>query len=546
MEKWKTKIYLYGLIFVVFCSLCFHISFRNEHFQEIDSDVVYYALNHFNEFAYQYTAFPTREGSLDQLHKGYRRQLIEVVSAMNLPEWFKGFFVIPYSTTYSPMPGLIYSVLNLFFRDYNSFLSAGMVLMQILFHLSVILLFFLLQQVQISKAVSFLVSILFLFSVTHYSYAYNLGSPNWTMLTAMMWLSVFAFSSPEKRDLHISWATSVLIFFSYLTLIYWLGFLLLKIIKEKRLFRVFINQYVAIFFIAVCALIFVQPGQGERGVAVYLSEMHQELAYILVNFSAWFTSENLFIPQLVLTLVPLMALMVHSFLRKRSGEADVVVQLNLAILFCYLFFVSFNGLPFLASRHMLFLSPVFFLFLAKGFEVIFSVLGPRSRELGGAVLTMALVVLSPISLRIRTNEVKDRLKTEVTRNVPNLILLDSRFEFPHNAQKTWISIPAFGIGLNNFYELKPGQKYTYLSQWLSLDNFIAGSELYREKTKAPTNKKLQRSAKILRQEKVCDLKSFIAYERFRYGFQKSNCRYFYEFEVVNGKEIVISKSGETH
>ena len=195
--------------------------------------------------------------------------------------------------------------------------------------------------------------------------------------------------------------------------------------------------------------------------------------------------------------------------------------------------------------YLLFLSTVFFIALAFGFDRgLSSFLPEKGKERILLMSSLLIIVLAPFALWQRKNEVKDLLKTPATADLANLILMDSRFEFPHNQKNSWISVPAFGVGLINFYELQLGQKYNYLSQWVSLSEFIGKSEFRRVHQKTKKNQSLSRHAKILDHQDRCVHVAFMAYERFRYGFQKMNCFYFSQFEVIEDKGISISAGPE--
>ncbi|MEK6775213.1 MAG: hypothetical protein AABY64_14830 [Bdellovibrionota bacterium] len=546
MNKFLFTNYVRILSLLIGLSFCFHVYFAKEHFQEIDSDVVFYALKHFDDFAYKYTNYSYLKKPELDFHKKYRQALISIVSGYDLPDWAKGIFVIPYSTTYFPGMGLVYGLIYSYEKNYDDFMFVGILILQILFHLSVMLLFFTLLKMTNDEKAAFLASLVYLFSVSHYSYASNLGSPMWTVVTSIGWMSILAFSKNENKDRNVSLSTACCIFFNYLILIYWLGYILYRIIDQKSIFKIFKTQLLAIFFIFVCTLLFVQPGQGFRGVSVFIFEMHEEFLYMMANFSAFFTSERLLNLQIILIFIPFLFFLYRAIKTKFYGISSYL-KIAFSISAVFMAFVAFDFLVFLASRHMLFLSAVFFVILSFGFASLLNYFSENRRNKIFLSLSAVLIAVAPFALWGRKEETKDKLKVLSTSNIENLILLDSRLEFPHNSQPTLISVPAFDIGISTIYELKFNTRYYFLSQLTPLSGFVMHSKDVRNNSKLSINSNLNRDVKIHKDERFCDEVSFMAYERFRYGFQKMNCRYFTEFEVVDNKaNEPISSTGDSN
>ena len=251
--KWMWRLSI-GIILILTCmSLIIHLNNRNNHFQEADSTIVYPALYDFPKFAYQFSSdFYSPKPGLKILKDGY----IGAVSNLSLPHALKSFFALPFGTTYTAGVGLVYGLVTNASSSYEQFMSNSLIVTILIFHLSIVLLFFILKRSGIKSLAALIVSMLFMFSISLYSYSYSLYGANWNIFSGLLWLAILLISFENKhRTWIISLATGILVFFNYLIVFYWASFIYLELfsagLKKTKFVKKFCLVYLGLFLIAV-------------------------------------------------------------------------------------------------------------------------------------------------------------------------------------------------------------------------------------------------------------------------------------------------------
>ncbi|MEI7972916.1 MAG: hypothetical protein WCH11_00960 [Bdellovibrio sp.] len=499
---------------------------RDAHFQEIDSDLVYYSMSNFEVFSQKYTNFSYAPEH--GWHRQWRLYLIEKVIDLRIPEFFKLPFYLPYTSTYSPGPSFVYGLIYSLWPQYQAFLSASMAFQIILFHLSGFLLFLVFRKLEFPDGSAVAVSALYIFAMGPWEYSYNLGSPFWMSLSSLAWLSVFVFSRTERLARNISISSGVLIFFSYLIIIYWLAFLVFRFASASgdllaKFKSVLKHQWIGFFFIGICTLFFFQPGQGIRLSIYSFDELFEEILSIFLNFSAVSMDGMRFQSLYLGALWSIGFLCLVSKLRKKEIASDLA-RILFSVGFVYLIFYFSLLLGFAATRHIFFLMPVFYLTLGFGFKFVFDRV-----KLADLSFTIALLVFAPQGLSSRYQRTQDLLLTVDISRDEKVILVDSRFALPQVSDQVIPTIPALGIGISSVDQIR-GSAFVYLSQWVPIESWL--DEFFRNELNQ--NFLLAGGVvKISNQIEKCESPpiKFLPIETYGNSFQKPNCLYFARFRL---------------
>ena len=531
----KKEITIFFFVSVVLASFIIHVGNRNQHFQECDSTLPLHLVRQFPQ--HQLTDFVAnymdrkinltsqkiveklfkvpfiKNHTLDQMAGLSENEVIRrlslkspigVLRAVTRTVLFSSLFSIspsyplesafitPFTSTYSFGSGLIYGLLfinpNI---SYENFSSLALIITQLLFHLSVILLFLIITKIGLDYRAGIMAGIAMLFSIGMYSYGYNLGLTIWNIFTGFLWLYVLAVNLKHKDLLRrMSLASGLLIFFNYLILFYWGAFLLayvyLHLNKELRInnyelginnwrkiksslihdslfiIQVLKSQWLAILLIGICAAIFYPPGGGNPVTTSFPTFLY-DFYYVILNFFSFYNHNKILdFFQFVLFSVITLGGVVYLFKNNSSTNKDSepLSIFKKTLLFFILFFIIaavMKVLGFAPARQILFLAPI--LFTAAG---VF--LSEILNYLKSWQINFLLILLAGVgfwTLAIRLNDTKAKFSAlSVDSDVKRVVIFDCSFDLFY---KDWgLTMPVGWADDPN--SLVRGETYLYISQ----------------------------------------------------------------------------------
>lgn len=264
------------LVTLIVISFSFHVYNRNNHFQEVDSTMIYQttkdfmsmAMSRFNgtfldgsdhnkiltkEFVTTIIDKPQISSLLNNIFQGAytpetKEKIIDSLEKISflwyLKMWlsfvaYKFSYVLPwisdglkvaFTSTNSFWPSVVYGVVSYWVTDYDSFMSRILIVTLLVFHLSALLLYLILLKLKIRSPVALLTTLMMLFSISFYSYGYHQGSTIWNILTMMLFLYYIICNNENQRFYkNISKLVAVLVFFNYLIIFPWFALMLYKL-----------------------------------------------------------------------------------------------------------------------------------------------------------------------------------------------------------------------------------------------------------------------------------------------------------------------------
>lgn len=292
-SRWPLAVF----VIVLAASCAFHLQFRAVHYQEWDSSIVYDLVH---DIPASYAGSAKVYGSLLGRVAALRLRMRDAIIAAPLPHFLKAGFAVPFGSTYSLGPGILYGILDGPNVSYDAFMSRAVALTIILFHLIALCMFFIFRRLRLHPLTSLAVASGFLFAISNYSYGYHLGSTVWNIAVSAAFVLFFVAWKDSPRFLSkISAATAALVFFSYLIAFWWIAALAQYIFsKRKEIFvsggaflrntwRIAISQVAMFIALAVTALLLYPPGQGDR-LTTSLRTLPSNFYYVVLNFvSIW-------------------------------------------------------------------------------------------------------------------------------------------------------------------------------------------------------------------------------------------------------------------
>lgn len=516
--KKETVICLFFIVLAL--SLGTHLSFRNDHFQEVDSAGAYDIVYGFPASTLRFIAITYKPGSflsqeqaqqilanetfksvrtkylgkfsdeflLNQLTNSsalatFRYGATQAISMLHLPHPLQSFFAVGLGSTYSPGTGLVYGLFSGKNTSYDDFMSRSMVVSITVFHLAILLLFLINRRLGVRPIVNVFVSLAALFSISLYSSGIHVGSTVWNFATEFLWLWIVirAARGLSRAELmedkaflkKISIATGVLIFFNYLILLFWAALMLTltrfdKTFLKQVWFKIK-NQKIALLGIAFSAILFVQPGQGFRG-ATSLSDIPSNFYYIVLNFFSWFTHSSVvniiqFIIGCVFIICAVYCFTSSKKISPQNQALNLVRPVLLTVFALFIILVLKQTLSVTPTRHILFLTPLLFIAAAVGIEYGSSNLltrfhTTRFQKTASIVFILIMVGAGFASISVRQKDAYDRTKQiSVAADVKNVGIYDGSFNIYHQLKAK--NVPVNFIDHRTFI---PGETYLYVSQ----------------------------------------------------------------------------------
>ena len=534
-QKLKTNFFGFAMtnitamffIAILLVSFSWHVSHRNQHFQECDSASVYQSMRDFPKSALA-NSVPV-PGNANFLSKETVQKILSIklvnnlrtkyfsnisdeeitqkltslkpaplarlvvrtfLLSLDLPHFIQTGLAIPFSSTYSFGSGIAYGLVTHRDMSYEDFMSNTLIVTQILFHISVVILFITLILLGVSQWTALFIALLMLFSISMYSYGYHLGNTVWNYSTSFLWVWVLVYYWRDGgKDIlkKISLATGILIFFNYLIILYWIAFLMAYvylhwnqelgiknqevkseknyykplILNSKFLILVIKSQWLAILSIIFVAGLFYPPGQSNRG-TTSLATFFSDVYYIVLNFFSFYNHSQIFnILQFVLGSILIIGGLVYIFRSDKfeSPENSSIIILKKTFSFLILIFALLailGVLGFAPSRHILFLSPIVFIFGA----IFLDRFVLKHLDRGTSLIIFAVVLaLGLTGVYLRADDVKSLAKTiTIDNDVKSVVIQDCAVDL---AYKDWQT--AVPVDYAKPYLFTSGDTHLYLS-----------------------------------------------------------------------------------
>ncbi len=567
---------------IVGISLVIHLSHRNDHFQEADSTLVYENIRSFPYSAMTYMSWSYAEaGSWFHISEDQARGIIEnsIVSrimqgalgdafdermrekivtgiAANKPIGFyvRGLYilvvakladyipyplemglVLPFSSTYSFGPGVVYGLATAFSHDsYASFMSMATGVTIIIFHATVILLYMLLVRLSITPRAATIMSSVLLFAVTAYSYGYHLGSSVWNMFSGTLFLLlVVVYRKKYSEDVflkRVAWSFGILVFFNYLLIFYYAALFVAYVYTSfdtlqgknfiQKMVSVLKTQKPAIVLTALCTLLFFQSGQGNRATAASVYEVVQHTYYGILNFFSIYHDSRVLDMLQVAFFGILLSWGGYVWYQKRGSTQSVerIMSITLgALLVVYTLAVVGGVLGFAATRHMLFLVPAVYMVAAGAVNVLIKKYHVLWYVLFGCVLVGGLY-----GVHSRIQETTDIFNSIRLEGEPEVVLVNgyaySLLYKDWGSDKKAVILPHDGLVANT---LETGKTYWYVSQTNDFSSVARGWESRNIVTET-----------LMESTYITDVR-FPAYDPESYGFNRPNNAYIAKFTVIS-------------
>jgi hypothetical protein len=432
---------------------------------------------------------------------------------------FYSMSVLSFSSTYSPGPGLFYGLLNIH-GNYFGFMNLATAFNLLIFHLSVLIIFLLILKLNKNYWSAITIGVLALFSYSLYSYGYHLGSTVWNILvsTIFIWLVFYFYQNKEKNILQkISILSSVLLFFSYLVVIYWLAALMVlilldaknkvKVFTRKYVFEIIKSQKTFIICSLLCWLIIMPAGLSFHGNPQSFKEFLSFSYYIILNFFSFFSmSEYWHNFQFIVFGLALLGGLSCAYFFKKDKDNFFVFCLVVSVLVVYGIFAVLGILSFVPSRHILFLVPVLFVILYYFIDEIYCRLPIFLVIFFNAILVFGGFYSLFLSQKFTIDQTA---YANVNSNPETVVVYGDNYQLLYR----FADSPGSFLKKNNIplsQQIKINTKYLYVSQSDCFDDLIADAA--RENMQINIDKKMIRKTN----------RKFIAFDPKNFAFNMPN------------------------
>ncbi len=423
-------------------------------------------------------------------------------------------------STYSPAVGFVYYFIKESAHSFADFMSKALVLTITLFHLTTLLLVWFLMRFRFSPFAALLTGFIFLFSISLYSYSFHLGSTVWNIFTAVVWLCMYAWSQEkgiQSQRTIMSLTTAILFFFNYLIIFYWTAFMLLQLYswwqekKNRSLFSFFklgLSQWVFFISLVVVLCIFYQSTQGNRGNFDSLEELY----CVILNFFCIFNQYTwLSILQFSFAIICIVKMSIYLFnhIRKRNKIVDkrsTLTMYFIAFLMVFVFTILTRILGIAASRHILWIAPIFFLCITYSFD------GLQIAKLKQFIFLIALIIVGFIGITQRqkqTLNVKDyawEKRTDIDQYLVHDFIFDAYYPLKEKKKPcSWT---------DDYATLVKGKKYMFISQTIPFQKYMDSI--------APILQKKNLQIEVINNVEKLNHYQFAAYTPVQYVHDRAN------------------------
>ena len=292
--------------FIIFTSILINIISAKNHFQEIDSDGVFHILNQpsssitffsqnidfelFNEFT-EKTRIKNHINPecLENIGK-FRICFIEMLFPDDQGNIIKKYISIPLSSTYTIGMGVIYSLIHSVFSSYSNFLFYCQILLIMLLHIGFAYLYSLLKLISKSINFSLVLSLIYLFSISIYSYSFHLGSTVWILTSTIMYLYYVLLHLNKKLKFTIFILITFLLFlFNFINFVFFTIYILFlffylkkRFVNEVFNFRNTFFLVISFFFFSIIILFFFPFGNTNPSESS-ISNIFTDIYHLTIN-----------------------------------------------------------------------------------------------------------------------------------------------------------------------------------------------------------------------------------------------------------------------
>lgn len=494
-------------ILILLVSFVWQLNWRNQHFQECDSAVPFDVLTNYPGSTWSYinnfnlpgkilsptkaarllnTKFGKKIGQIfwpgqtpaDQTAKLaatnpvylWHNLLFGKITSWRLPYAVQSGFALALGSTYSFAQGFFYGLVNQPHAAFEAFMSNGLVLTVLLFHLSVLVMFFTFLALGLDELPSALASVWALFAISQYEQGFSLGSPVWYTFSAALWLYFcLKYYRRPKFLLIISLVTAVVAWVNYLIVVYWLALMLAVGFQYfgksgfwKNLWKLLWSQWLAILMIFLSTALFFVPGQGKRG-NIMFSSFWMDIYYLFGNFFTWYLHVTWLAVLQFLLGVAAMVIFFH-WLYKPSPDQNPALnffrRLALGFIAALLLFRLTNMLGFAPNRQVLFISPLIFMGAAVALQLTVKKIPVLRRPLAGMFLLLCFAVLGFLAVHARRADVRDvAANIHIGNEVSAVVIRDCSYNLKYKTYNR--PVPTFFVEQASF---AAGNTYLFLSQ----------------------------------------------------------------------------------
>ena len=295
------------------------------------------------------------------IHAAYRSLLATLIEHSAAPELVKRAMIYPLATTFSIGPGLIYSVIYQWIREYEDFKNSVLFITLAFHYIACLSLFFVFKEIKLAPIVTISIPLWYSLSLSNVSYAMHMGCYGWNTATVTI-LTGLAMVLVKKDRIEIAYyASAIGMLFSYMSIL--IFFPMLAYILYARLVGrngLSLPSVGRIYFTAILVLVylilFFQPGQGTKVPSAPDRWVIDYPYFIVLNIFSVFNL-NLNLLKTVQLIIPLMLIFMYFSGVARIGKfLGKEYFIPFIVLLIYLILWTFGLLNPIPSRHVLFLS----------------------------------------------------------------------------------------------------------------------------------------------------------------------------------------------
>ena len=521
----KFKIIFYITIFL---HLALSIHFIKNIYQECDSAGVYYLIKNFPQSVRDYASWSYSTSAKAEFYKNIRLNYLDYVQNISLPDPIQSALALAWGSTYSPGVGFLYGFLWNKNIGFSSFIHNAILLNIMIVHICALLIYKIFKNFDYKSSVYFSTPLIFLFSSSIYSYQYHLGSTIWNICSGIIFLYFYSKNyghNEKKSNKTLAIVGSILLFFSYLSVLYWITYILQrshKIItadeRIKKISMLFKDNITYILSLVIIIVLFYQPDQGVRG-RLSDGNIGDGLYYLLLNFlSIYNESPALNFIQFSFILITLVIGLLTAFIiiKKNADNLKAINSFAITFFFVFFLFLVSKKLAIAPSRHILFLLPILYVYVSNTINLI------KFQSKISIFVYFALIIVGIFSNVIRSEQLKDNSlnlsKIENIKKYSSVLINDCSLSLINSKFLVGASIKS----INSSYHLESG-KHLYLSDTKDLDrNDLKLNNIDNDIDNAYINKLF----------KINSNKTFLPFSPYNYAHDRPNNFYAYELIVI--------------
>lgn len=403
------------------------------------------------------------------IHALLRTMQSNVIDTSQMPETLKRALIYPLASTFSFGPGLIYSALFNISDDYKEFKDNALLVTVTFFYLTCIFLYAGCRCIDLSSAVSAIVTLWYALSISNSSYAFHLGSYGWNtgIVTTLLCLTLFAVKI--KQPIVAYYFSAAGIAFSYMALLVFLPLLVSLGFVSNRMFPGVhrpskLQLLLPLIFVFAYLLAFAQPGQGVKSGATDLLVGLEYFYYILLNIFAVVNIGGIYTKSLQFLLPFILIFIALSNWIRNEQALRSGFGIQIMIIVSYALFWTFGLLNPIPSRHTLFLSGPLFILVGVGISSAISKVKNKSVVLALYGVFFVSICCSLIFISTRHEQMRDLYPSEFSTS--------SVIWAPETGTPLVWLYSNSGRSIKGRDVLDDGSEYIYVSQTRPLEEFL--------------------------------------------------------------------------